>query len=57
MKYTPKNQVKVEGKMTQKDAGIVGKRLATAALIAAIGLALGSSGAGIGYFLKLFISH
>jgi len=43
--------------MTQKDAGIVGKRLATAALIAAIGLALGSSGAGIGYFLKLFISH
>ena len=53
MKYTPKNQVKVEGKMTPKDAGIVGRRLANAALVAAIGFAIGTGGAGIGYLLRL----
>lgn len=37
MKYTPKNQLKVEGKMTTRDAGIVGKRLALAAIIASAG--------------------
>lgn len=37
MNYTPKHQVKVNGKMSEKDAGIVGKRLANAALIAAAG--------------------
>lgn len=36
MNYTPKHQVKVEGKMSAEDAGIVGKRLANAALIAAV---------------------
>jgi hypothetical protein len=55
VKYTPKNQVKVEGKMTPKDAGIVGKRLATAAVIAAVGIAVGSGGAGLGLLLKLFV--
>ena len=55
MKYTPKNQLKVEGKMTPKDAGIVGKRLATAALVAAIGIAIGSGGAGLGLLLRLFV--
>ncbi|CBX21309.1 unnamed protein product [Neisseria lactamica Y92-1009] len=33
IKYNPKHQVKVDGKMNTTDAGIVGKRLAAAALI------------------------
>ncbi|MCG1038780.1 MULTISPECIES: hypothetical protein [Burkholderiaceae] len=36
-KYTPKYQVKVDGKMNSTDAGIVGRRLANAALILAAG--------------------
>lgn len=36
VKYTPKHQVKVGGKMSELDAGIVGKRLATSALIIAV---------------------
>ena len=59
MKYTPKNQVKVDGKMNARDAGIVGKRLAGAAVIAAVGVALGSVGAacaGVATLLKLFVN-
>ncbi|MBG6222804.1 MULTISPECIES: hypothetical protein [unclassified Janthinobacterium] len=55
MKYTPKNKVKVEGKMNPKDAGIVGKRLAAAAVIAATGIAIGSACAGLALTLKLFL--
>ncbi|MEH6434282.1 hypothetical protein [Massilia sp. DD77] len=43
--------------MNAKDAGIVGKRLATAALIAAIGFALGASAGGAALILKLFIQQ
>lgn len=55
MKYTPKNQVKVDGKMNAKDAGIVGKRLATAALVAAAGIAVGAASGGVALLLRLFI--
>lgn len=55
MKYTPKNQVKVGGKMNARDAGIVGKRLALAAIIAAGGLAIGAGCAGLAVLIKLFI--
>jgi hypothetical protein len=37
-KYTPKHQVKVDGKMSANDAGIVGRRLANAALVLAVGI-------------------
>ena len=47
--------MKVEGTMNQKDAGIVGKRLAAAAVIAAIGIAIGSACAGLALTLKLFL--
>lgn len=36
MKYNPKHQLKVDGKMNEHDAGVVGRRLATAGVIAAI---------------------
>lgn len=55
MKYTPKNQIKVDGKMSEQDAGVVGKRLANAATIAAIGMAVGSACAGVALILKLFV--
>lgn len=51
IKYTPKYQVKVGGKMSEKDAGIVGKRLALSANIAAIGVFL----FGLSFVLKLFL--
>jgi len=35
MKYNPKHQVKVDGKMNTEDAGKVGNKLANAAYIAA----------------------
>lgn len=47
------NMVEMTRKMTPKDASIVGKRLATATLIAAIGFAMGAGGAGVGYLLRL----
>lgn len=40
MKYTPKNQVKVEGKMSEQAADKVGNKLANAAFIFACGTAL-----------------
>lgn len=56
MKYTPKNQVKVDGKMNAKDAGIVGKRLAAAAIVAAAGIAVGSAAAGLAMVLRIFFT-
>lgn len=41
--------------MNPKDAGIVGKRLAAAAVIAASGIAVGSAYAGLAMALKLFL--
>lgn len=38
--------------MSEKDAGIAGKRLATAAVIAAVGFAVGFMLFGLGYFLN-----
>lgn len=38
--YTPKHRIKVDGRMLPEDAGVVGKRLANAALICAIGVSL-----------------
>jgi len=35
-KYTPKHSVNVSGKMSETDAGIVGKLYAAAAVIAAL---------------------
>jgi hypothetical protein len=55
MKYTAKNQLKVSGKMNERDAGIVGKRLATAAITVAVGVAIGSACAGLALVLKLFV--
>ena len=37
VKFTPKNQLKVEGKMSQNGANEVGKKLANAALIFVVG--------------------
>ncbi|WP_005714415.1 hypothetical protein [Glaesserella parasuis] len=51
IKYNPKHQVKVGGKMSEKDAGIVGKRLANAATIAALGFAIGAACFGISFIL------
>lgn len=36
LNYRPKHRVKVEGHMHPEDAGVVGKRLANAALLAAL---------------------
>lgn len=36
IKYNPKHQVKVVGKMSEKDAGKVGNKLANAALIISV---------------------
>lgn len=52
IKYTPKHQVKVGGKMSEKDAGIVGKRLANSALIIAICWGLSALIIATAYFLK-----
>jgi hypothetical protein len=52
IKYTPKHQVKVGGKMSEKDAGIVGKRLANSALIIAVCWGLSALIMAIAYFLK-----
>ena len=51
IKYTPKHQVKVGGKMSEKDAGIAGKMLASAAIIAAVGFAIGAACFGISFLL------
>lgn len=56
MKYTSKNQMKVEGKMSEQGADVAGKRLATAAAIAASGFAIGVASAGFATLLKLFLS-
>lgn len=49
--YRPKHRVKVDGKMHPEDAGIVGKRLANAALIAATGFSLAAMIAALGVLL------
>lgn len=51
IKYTPKHQVKVGGKMSEKDVGIAGKMLASAAIIAAVGFAIGAACFGISFIL------
>lgn len=51
IKYNPKHQVKVAGKMNTQDAGTVGKMLACAAIIASLGIFL----FGLSFTLKLFI--
>jgi hypothetical protein len=40
VKYTPKNSVSVEGKMSEQAADKVGNKFANAALIFAVGVAL-----------------
>ncbi|HDR0641586.1 hypothetical protein ROV36_09190 [Pasteurella multocida] len=52
IKYTPKHQVKVGGKMSEKDAGIVGKRLATSAMIIAICWGISALIFASAYFIK-----
>ncbi|HHF3573545.1 hypothetical protein [Haemophilus influenzae] len=52
IKYTPKHQVKVGGKMSEKDAGIAGKMLASAAIIAAVGFAIGAACFGLALFYE-----
>lgn len=49
IQYNPKHQVKVEGKMTAEDAGLVGRRLAAGAFFFAVcaGLALLMWGASL----------
>lgn len=42
--------------MNSQDAGIVGRRLATAALVAAIGISVGAACSGTSLLLKLFIT-
>lgn len=42
--------------MNARDAGIVGKRLATAAIIAASGFAIGVGGAGAAALLRLILN-
>ena len=41
--------------MSEQGADVVGKRLANAATIAAIGVAIGSACAGLALVLKLFV--
>lgn len=48
LNYRPKHRVKVDGQMHPEDAGIVGKRLANAALIAAIGFSCAAIIAALG---------
>lgn len=52
IKYKPKHQVKVGGRMNVEDAGIVGKRLANAALIFAILTGSAAVLAAIAQFFK-----
>ncbi|UOO87501.1 hypothetical protein [Neisseria arctica] len=52
MNYKPKHQVKVDGKMNAKDAGIVGKRLANAAIIFATLTGMAALLAAIAQFYK-----
>jgi hypothetical protein len=51
MKYNPKYQIKVGGKMSEKDAGIVGNKLANTVIIAAVGFAVGSACFHISFLL------
>lgn len=55
MKYTPKNLIEVDGKMSEQGADVAGKRLATAATIAAVGFSIGSACAGLALLVKLFV--
>ncbi|WP_198387887.1 hypothetical protein [Burkholderia ubonensis] len=50
-KYTPKHRLKVEGKMNEHDAGIVGRLMAIAANIGAAGVLL----VGIAAVLKALL--
>lgn len=52
MKYTPKHQVKVGGKMSTAGADKVGKMLASAAIIAAVGFAVGFTLIGLGFYFQ-----
>ena len=48
--YTPKNQTKVDGKMTAKDSGIVGKLNAYGDLIFKIGIVIAMLLIAFAYF-------
>ncbi len=52
IKYTPKHQVKVGGKMSEKDAGKVGNKLANAALIIAACWGISAIIFAVAYFIK-----
>lgn len=55
MNYTPKNQMKVDGKMSKEGADIVGKKLGNAALLAAFLFGLSGLLSAIGYCLPALI--
>ncbi|BFQ93233.1 hypothetical protein P9057_11745 [Gallibacterium anatis] len=52
IKYTPKHQVKVGGNMSKEGADKVGKMLATAAIIFALGFAICAICIGISYLIR-----
>lgn len=51
MNYNSKHQVKVGGKMSAKDAGLVGKIFAISALILAVGFAACAVMIGLSYLI------
>lgn len=51
IKYTPKNQLKVDGKMSTEGAGLVAKRLSIAAIIFSVGFSVGFMLIGLSYVL------
>jgi hypothetical protein len=51
IKYTPKHQVKVGGKMSKEGADKVGKMLGWSAIIVATGVAIGAACFGISFIL------
>lgn len=55
IKYNPKHQLKVGGKMSKEGADYAGKVLAYAAFIAAFGFAIGAIGFGLSFTIKLFL--
>ncbi|MNP73350.1 hypothetical protein D3C76_1700520 [compost metagenome] len=50
--YRPKHRVKVDGQMTPQGADRAGNKLANAALILAVGLAIAAIIAAVGVLLK-----
>lgn len=52
IKYNPKHQIKIGGKMSTSGADRVGNKLANAAIIAAVGFAVGFVLIGLGVYLN-----